>query len=234
MIVIGLDNAGKSSLISTLKGEPAETVPTLGFCSTKMHIENVAVELFDVGGGKSIRGIWPNFFSKAHGVVFVIDSSDEERFAEAKDCFHEAITHEYVSGKPILICANKQDVRTACKTEKIRETLAVPETEGFKIIGTIAKRGTVGMAEAESSLLRDVVLPLYDEVEDDSEEGIEEGMATGMKWLMGECGSQIGVLAPRVQRETKEEQKKQEKQKKEKEARVKQQKLARERETKTS
>lgn len=44
-----------------------------------------------------------------HGVIFVVDSSDYCRLDEAKDVLRELLGHEKISGKPVLLLANKQD-----------------------------------------------------------------------------------------------------------------------------
>ena len=56
-----------------------------------------------MGGGKRIRGIWKNYFAESFGVIFVVDSSDEERMEETKQTMSEVIRHPRISGKPILV-----------------------------------------------------------------------------------------------------------------------------------
>jgi ADP-ribosylation factor-like protein 13B len=62
------------------------------------------VVFYDLGGGSRIRGVWPQYFSDVHGVVFVVDSSDRARAAEAAKELHEALAHPMVVGKPVLMC----------------------------------------------------------------------------------------------------------------------------------
>ena len=40
---------------------------------------------WDVGGQAVLRKIWNKYFSECHGIVFVIDGSDEIRFKEVKE-----------------------------------------------------------------------------------------------------------------------------------------------------
>ena len=59
LVVIGLDNAGKTTLVNTLRGIDADTTPTYGFISqTIQSAGGVNVEVYDLGGGRSIRKIW--------------------------------------------------------------------------------------------------------------------------------------------------------------------------------
>lgn len=46
---------------------------------------------------------------QAHGVIYVVDSSDYERMEEARDVLHNLVSHSKISGKPLIILANKQD-----------------------------------------------------------------------------------------------------------------------------
>ena len=41
--------------------------------------------MWDIGGQKAIRPYWQNYYSNRDGLVFVVDSSDEERIAECLD-----------------------------------------------------------------------------------------------------------------------------------------------------
>lgn len=73
------------------------------------------------------------YYAESHGVIYVIDSTDEERLSESKEAFGEGVTpepsslvqqlHSFTSspadkmigsealeGVPLLVLANKQDV----------------------------------------------------------------------------------------------------------------------------
>eukprot|EP00798_Chlamydomonas_sp_ICE-L_P003193 gene3193-13210_t len=88
LILIGLDNAGKTTLLNTVQGELAkETAPTMGFnpggaLSMEGRFSKYSVQVFDLGGGSRIRKIWKTYFAEVHGVIFVVDSSDKTRFEE--------------------------------------------------------------------------------------------------------------------------------------------------------
>ena len=62
VLLLGLDKAGKTTCLAALKGEPTEDASqTWGFNSEKFQLSKFAVEAYDVGGGKSIRGIWEQY-----------------------------------------------------------------------------------------------------------------------------------------------------------------------------
>eukprot|EP00965_Chrysotila_dentata_P239932 6203389-Pleurochrysis_carterae.AAC.1 len=63
-IVLGLDNAGKSTLISSLQGAVEDVAPTVGFSKQQVKRNGQELRLFDVGGGKGIRGIWDSYYAE--------------------------------------------------------------------------------------------------------------------------------------------------------------------------
>lgn len=68
------------------------------------------MNVWDIGGQKAIRPYWKNYYENTDGMVFVVDSSDEERI---KECFEELgalLTEEGLAKVPLLVYANKQDL----------------------------------------------------------------------------------------------------------------------------
>uniref|UniRef100_A0A7S1PYV6 ADP-ribosylation factor-like protein n=1 Tax=Neobodo designis TaxID=312471 RepID=A0A7S1PYV6_NEODS len=109
--VFGLDNAGKTSLISCIGGEATkDTTPTVGFTPTNLETPDHHVCIYDLGGGATFRGIWPHYFHDCHGIMFVVDASDKARLAEAAESFQKLVQHEYIRGKPIVVYCNKRDL----------------------------------------------------------------------------------------------------------------------------
>ena len=53
------------------------------------------LNVWDVGGQKSIRSYWRNYFESTDGIVWVIDSADPRRFEDCKRELH-ALLHEEV------------------------------------------------------------------------------------------------------------------------------------------
>ena len=53
-VLLGLDNAGKTSVYNFLNGFPNvdSTVPSWGFTNEKIMLNDTTINLFDLGGGR--------------------------------------------------------------------------------------------------------------------------------------------------------------------------------------
>uniref|UniRef100_A0A8C5JP23 ADP ribosylation factor like GTPase 11 n=1 Tax=Junco hyemalis TaxID=40217 RepID=A0A8C5JP23_JUNHY len=112
VIMLGLDFAGKSTLLYKLKsGQAVETCPTVGFNVESLRTPcGISFTLWDVGGQDSLRASWPNYLEDINTLIFVLDSTDAARLAEAMAALEEALRHPGMAGTPVLLLANKQDV----------------------------------------------------------------------------------------------------------------------------
>lgn len=115
ILMLGLDNAGKSTLLYKLKHDAnVTTVPTIGFNVEMMDAvksgRNIALTVWDVGGQKGMREHWKSFHHDAAAVVFVVDSSDLRRLEEARRELDNTLRSEQLRGRPLMLIANKQDV----------------------------------------------------------------------------------------------------------------------------
>lgn len=125
LAILGMDNAGKSSILNVLEGKSdAKTRPTIGFRPIAMMLnEDTRVRFYDLGGGERIRDIWSQYYHDVHAVVYVFDASDEARLQSAVSLFKSTIKNAFLSGKPLLIFCNKQDVPGAKKGSELAELL---------------------------------------------------------------------------------------------------------------
>ena len=131
LVVVGLDEAGKTAAVRGLQGEsPRDAAPTSGFSRLSLRQGDFDVTLFDLGGGARIRGIWKNYYSESHGVVFVVDSGGDalrRRLQETRDAVAEVLRHPRVAGKPVLLLANKQDQQGALDEAAVIHSLQLEE-----------------------------------------------------------------------------------------------------------
>ena len=119
-----MDNAGKTSLLETMtNGYPNETAPTRGYHTSEFTYNGMEFNIFDIGGQHSLRPYWKNYYDKVAGIVWVIDSTDRRRMFETGLELATILQDPQLSGVPLLIMANKQDLVTAMKADEITEEL---------------------------------------------------------------------------------------------------------------
>ncbi|KAI7855619.1 ADP-ribosylation factor family-domain-containing protein [Circinella umbellata] len=129
VLIIGLDNAGKTTLLERIKSiflgvaglAPEKIAPTVGLNIGRVDIKSSRINFWDLGGQRDLQSIWERYYTECHAIVFVVDSTDSKRLEECKDTFEKMITNEEVEGVPILMLANKQDIDGALRVEEIKE-----------------------------------------------------------------------------------------------------------------
>merc|ERR1719453_2190091 len=83
LLVLGLDNAGKTTILKKLADEEAEDIqPTKGFNVKAVVQDGFKLNMFDVGGQQAIRPHWRSYYAAAQMLVFVVDTADAERMDE--------------------------------------------------------------------------------------------------------------------------------------------------------
>lgn len=50
--------------------------------------------MWDVGGQKSLRSYWRNYFECTDGLVWVVDSADKRRLNDCRDELHQLLQEE--------------------------------------------------------------------------------------------------------------------------------------------
>jgi len=124
ILVLGLDNAGKTTILYRLQvGEVVSTIPTIGFNVETVQYNNIKFQVWDLGGQTSIRPYWRCYFPNTQAVIYVVDSSDTERMSTAQEEFHAILQEEELKDAVILIYANKQDLPGALDAAAVTEAL---------------------------------------------------------------------------------------------------------------
>lgn len=117
----GLDNAGKTTIVKKLCGEDTSSVsPTLGFQIKTIHKGGCALNIWDVGGQKSLRSYWRNYFERTDALIWVIDSSDPIRMNDCAEELADLLKDERLAGASLLLLANKQDISGSMGIEEIQ------------------------------------------------------------------------------------------------------------------
>merc|ERR1712139_738850 len=84
ILVLGLDNSGKTTILKKLSEEDiSHIMPTQGFNIKSLVHEGFKLNVWDIGGQKTIRPYWSNYFESSDVLAYVIDSSDRRRLEES-------------------------------------------------------------------------------------------------------------------------------------------------------
>ncbi|XP_026865943.2 ADP-ribosylation factor-like protein 11 [Electrophorus electricus] len=112
VVLIGLDSAGKSTLLYRLqRGVVMGTSPTIGFNVAQLPLgKKMALTIWDVGGQESMRPHWKHYLKDCEAVVFVLDASDHARVDEARKALKKVLRDRNTRDVPLLVLANKSDL----------------------------------------------------------------------------------------------------------------------------
>ncbi|CAG06532.1 unnamed protein product, partial [Tetraodon nigroviridis] len=139
VVVIGLDSAGKTSLLYRLKlREFVETIPTKGFNTETVRVavgssRSVSFQVWDVGGQEKLRPLWKSYTRRTDGLVFVVDSAEMERMEEARVELHKITRTSENQGVPVLVLANKQDLGSAVSVGEVEKLLSLHELGAYTL-----------------------------------------------------------------------------------------------------
>uniref|UniRef100_A0A4W6DNH2 ADP-ribosylation factor-like 5A n=1 Tax=Lates calcarifer TaxID=8187 RepID=A0A4W6DNH2_LATCA len=110
VIIVGLDNAGKTTILYQFSmNEVVHTSPTIGSNVEEIVVNNTHFLMWDIGGQESLRSSWNTYYTNTEFVIVVVDSTDRERISVTKDELYRMLAHEDLRKAGLLIFANKQD-----------------------------------------------------------------------------------------------------------------------------
>eukprot|EP01038_Epipyxis_sp_PR26KG_P004769 gene4769-6690_t len=132
ILVIGLDNSGKTTLIYHLKPKKAttfEVTPTVGFQVEEFSKNNINFTVYDMSGQGRYRSLWEHYYADVQAIIYVIDSTDRLRMCVAKEELDVLLNHEEIRNVriPILFFANKMDLAGSMTPEECLDELALDQ-----------------------------------------------------------------------------------------------------------
>ncbi|RVE69820.1 hypothetical protein OJAV_G00081710 [Oryzias javanicus] len=126
VIVVGLDNAGKTTILyQFLTKEAVHTSPTIGSNVEEIIVRNTHFMVWDIGGQESLRASWYSYYSNTEIILLVVDSTDRERLPITRGELHQMLAHEDLQNAAVLILANKQDIKGSMTVAEISQCLTL-------------------------------------------------------------------------------------------------------------
>ena len=166
MLILGLDNAGKTTILRKFCGEDINKIePTLGFNIKTLEHRSYKLNIWDVGGQRTIRAYWRNYYEATDGLIWVVDSADSRRMRDCAEALASVLEEEKLAGASVLVFANKRDIRGAMDVDAIADALGLKRlvNRHWHIVGCSAVTG--------------------------------EGLLDGFDWLVNDCAERIYMLA---------------------------------------
>ncbi len=157
VFIFGLDNAGKTALTAYVKEEKVldDPKPTVKFNIEQMIIDDLNFVLWDAPGQLKYRERWSRGIEGSNALVFVLDTSDSDRFEEAKRVLDKILDDFAVRTLPVLFCFHKMDLDAAKQNlNKAREVMKLPLITDHKVepVKTSIKTGE-GIEELKNKLV---------------------------------------------------------------------------------
>lgn len=130
VLILGLDNAGKTTYLEQTKIKFTKNyqgmnlnkiTTTVGLNIGKIDIGHVRLNFWDLGGQEELQSLWDKYFAESHAVIYIVDSSDTERIDESKDAFEKMISNAQLQGVPLLVLANKQDLQECMTVPSVKQ-----------------------------------------------------------------------------------------------------------------
>ncbi|KAF1364575.1 ADP-ribosylation factor [Lizonia empirigonia] len=133
ILMLGLDNAGKTTIVKKIMNEDVNSVsPTLGFIIKTIDYDGYKLNIWDVGGQKTLRTYWKNYFEKTDTLIWVVDATDRERVGDCRQELAGLLLEERLSGASLLVFKNKSDVPGAMSEDEVREGLGLDDIKTHK------------------------------------------------------------------------------------------------------
>jgi ADP-ribosylation factor-like protein 2 len=160
-----------------------EISPTVGFNIKTLEFQSYILNMWDIGGQKSIRTYWRNYFEQTDGIIWVVDSVDRFRMEECRDQLREILMQEVMrrlrssdlrcpfhscekcltlqklAGATLLVFANKQDLGGALDFPTIASILDLSNEDisgrHYRLFACSAMDGT-GLIEGFEWLVNDI------------------------------------------------------------------------------
>ncbi|KAF4626986.1 hypothetical protein G7Y89_g11172 [Cudoniella acicularis] len=123
LLILGLDSAGKSQIFHALTNKiPTAKDTTIGLNWPTKVWQHGFTTLRDIPGSSHHLSSWSKYLPDTIGILYVVDSSNRERVAEAREMFETILKSTNV---PIAVFATKQYCPGCLAKGEVEENLGL-------------------------------------------------------------------------------------------------------------
>mmetsp|Transcript_33851 Transcript_33851/g.47226 ORF Transcript_33851/g.47226 Transcript_33851/m.47226 type:complete len:196 (-) Transcript_33851:246-833(-) len=118
IMLLGLDNAGKTTLMYRLRhGRLHSANPTRYPQKDTMQICGITMTAYDLGGHSAAQKLWKEYMNSGiDAVVYLVDVADQKRMDESKKALHKLLS--YMPPEcPVLVLGNKIDISSVSESQ---------------------------------------------------------------------------------------------------------------------
>jgi GTP-binding protein SAR1 len=131
ILFLGLDNAGKTTLLHMLKDNRLiASPPTFQPNMEEIMVGNMHLQAWDLGGHSQARRVWHDYIVDVDGIVFIVDAVDQERLHESKKELDALLNIDGLEKVPFLVLGNKIDDEKCLSEQSLRHVLGLNFTTG--------------------------------------------------------------------------------------------------------
>nr|MDO8118963.1 ADP-ribosylation factor-like protein [Candidatus Sigynarchaeota archaeon] len=137
VFMFGLDKAGKTVISRYLSEGIIETntKPSIAFKQHVLTLTKLEVVLWDTPGQIKYRKSWIKNVGESKVLIFILDTSDSNRFPEARQEFDDFIKSCYNLRAPVIFCFHQMDKPEAQGNfEKANEVFELDKDRVLKVI----------------------------------------------------------------------------------------------------
>jgi small GTP-binding protein len=103
-----------------------------GFNVETVAYKNIQFSVWDIGGQDRIRKLWRHYFAGTNLLIWVVDSNDTQRMAEAREELHALLKEDELRDAALLVYANKMDLPYAMSVSEVAQLLGLHAFPGRK------------------------------------------------------------------------------------------------------